>query len=157
VSPCDLRGSGFPAVPGSLAKCAKIFKRHTDTYFTLRNFCGEAGKERLSSCQVNTLHLARRPANRMQRATSQRRLPLETIWPSVLANELPPKIWLAHRRGRRRCKDNHLGEGLVEGQSVDPYQSLNGAPQNYAQDNSGMKSWTTLLCALRLSALTACA
>jgi len=65
----------------------------TIPYFTLRNLSKAVGKEGVSSCRVNTLHLARRPANRMQRATSQRRLPLETIWPSVLANELPPKIW----------------------------------------------------------------
>ena len=39
----------------------------TIPYFTLRNLCKAAGKEEVSSCQVSTLHLARRPANRMQR------------------------------------------------------------------------------------------
>jgi hypothetical protein len=53
----------------------------------------------------------------------------------------------------RCCNDNQLGEELGEGQSPDGYR----ATQIYVPDNSAIKSCTTLLCALRLSALTACA
>jgi hypothetical protein len=101
-----------------------------------------------------------RGRNPGRRAPATGAVPAPRFVRSCEPNETPSRksgTRLARWRRRRRCNGNHLGEGLSEGQSVDPYQSLNSAPQNYALDNSGMKSWTTLLCALRLSALTACA